>query len=314
MSKNILYTPSIDYKKNYYTEGTFEENSVEDSSSQISSDISTSDIIQNLINSIDNNLKWIPRTIKETYLSPYIAMKDEYNKLPSDIINPNSDPDPSIIDGTIKDDDNPDDDFPTDIFAKGPDIYIDIKDKLAERSNIASVQYATDFIDIYKDYLEKINISTQNYIYSTLSILNMTDQNHNLKSYYTADIKNPNLIHLSDYLIKSNIVFDQTIRLHKKLFDMDATILHIRGIKLSEKLIERYFAIENIDNNNNDLALNSNILLSESKKVADKKYKENFYSLYKYLNSSVILMDESIQIMLKQNKSALAINKYEVRE
>ena len=60
--------------------------------------------------------------------------------------------------------------------------------------------------------------------------------------------------------------------------------------------------------------MESNILLEESKRVANKKYKEKFLELYKYLNSNVILMDESLQTLLKENKSAMAINIYEVRE
>lgn len=307
MSKDILYKPSIENKKSYYTEGTFDDSS-NPIPSVVTENAPTAIIINNLLNTIDNNLKWIPQVIKETYLSPYIALQEEYSNVAYDITEPDIIPDPTITSSTV----DPDDDFPTDPFVKGTDIFIDITDPLRKKSKVIGDKYRTDFLDIYKDYLEKLNKATQSYMYTALSSLDMSDKNHNLESYSSIDIINKDLLHVTDFLTKSSISFDQTIRLHKKLFDMDATILHVRGIKLAEKLIERYYEIDKLDNDN-DLALTSNVLLLESKKVADKKYKENFYTLYKYLNSSVILMNESTQTLLKQNKSVLTINKYEER-
>jgi hypothetical protein len=310
MSKDLLYQPQIGYKKNYYTEGTFDDKS-SDNSTPIIKEIPETLVINNLLDKTDKNLKWIPESIKNVYLSPYVALKDEYTRLLNSDTTPTVDPTPTptIIPGNT----DPDDDFPSDPFAKGPDIYIDIKDPLKYRSDINPLRYKSDFLDIYQDYLEKVSAIAENYMYSLLASLNMSDKNHNIKSYASKDVKNKNLLHLSDYLAKSNISLDQSVRLHKKLFDMDATILHVRGIRLAEALIERYFDIDKL-NKENDLAVGSNVLLTESQRIADKKYKENFYALYKYLNSSVILMGESMNTLLKQNQSLLTINKYEERE
>lgn len=307
MSKDILYQPQIGYEKSYYTEGTFDDTT---STTAVTTESTPSTVaIDSLIDQIDKNLKWVPTSIKETYLSPYVALKEEY----VNVLN-NTTTTLEISESTVVESETSgDDDFPADAFDKGTDVYIDITDPQAKKADIAMDKYTQDFLDIYKDYLEKLNTSVQNYLYSTLAALNMTDENHNLDSYATTDINNEDLLHLSDYLAKSNISYEQTIRLHKKLFDMDSTILHVRGIKLAEKLIERYYSIERLDNEN-DLAVSSNVLLTESQRIADKKYKENFYALYKYLNSSVILMNESTQTLLKQNKSILTLNMYEERD
>lgn len=308
MSKDLLYQPQIGYKKSYYTEGEFDDASTQQIKQVPISERPIVPQIDNLIDTIDNNLKWVPVVIKETYLSPYIALKEEYKRV-STIEDPEDTTyEPTVIDSTL-----PDDDFPPDPFAKGTDVYINIKDPLGKKAKVATYKYKYDFLDVYKDYLEKVSTSIQNYLYSTLAALNLTDKNQDLESYATVDVNNKDLYHLSDYLTKSSISFDQTVRLHKKMFDMDSTILHVRGIRLSEKLIERYYDIEKLDNDN-DLAVSSNVILTESKRIADKKYKENFYALYKYLNSSVILMSESTQMLLKQNKSILTINMYEEKE
>lgn len=306
MNKNILYKPKIGYKKKYYTQGDF-QTSVQDVVYDNNENNIPLTVIKNLQKNIDNNLKWVPDFIKESYLSPYIVLKDEFKNL-KDSEKDNDKTEIEIIDP----DETDDNDFPDDIFSKGKDIYIDIKDPLAEKTKIMNNKYIMDFLDIYKNYLEKLDASIQNYIYSTLMALGMSDENQNLESIATVDILNENLYHISDYITKSNISLNQNVRLHKKIFEIDSTILHIRQIKLTKALIERYYKIEKL-NNDNDLAITSNILLSESKRVADKKYKENFYSLYKYLNSNVILINESINMLLKQNKSILILNKYEKR-
>jgi hypothetical protein len=308
MSKDLLYQPQIKYDKSYYTEGTFNNNTSNTETPSINNLPSTIGI-DVLIDQIDKNLKWIPDYIKNTYLSPYVALKEEYNRLNNIDTTVDTTQTSTVVNNTA---DN-DDDFPSDPFSKGSDIYIDIKDPLANKSVTSEDKYKTDFLDIYKDYLDKLNSMTQNYMYSLLAALNMTDKNQNLQSYASSDIKNKNLLHLSDYLTKSSISLDQNIRLHKKLFDMDSTILHIRGIKLSQALIARYYDITKMEKTN-DLAVTSNVLLTESQRIADKKYKENFYALYKYLNSSVILMNESVNSLLKQNTSIITLNKYEVRE
>lgn len=306
MKKDLLYQPQIGYEKKYYTKGDFKSSNQEVVYDNDDKNI-PSIVIEKLQNNIENNLKWIPDFIIDSYFSPFFVLKDEFNNL-KDFKKNEQESDVVIIDNN----NNNDDDFPDDMFSKGQDIYIDIKDPLAEKTKIINEKYIIDFLDIYKNYLKKLDASIQNHIYTTLIALGMSDKNQDLDSIATKDIINENLHHVSDYLTKSNISLNQNVRLHKKLFEIDATILHLRQIKIAKALIERYYKIEKLQNNN-DLALTSNILLLESKRIADKKYKENFYSLYKYLNSNVILLNESINMLSKQNKSLLILNKYEKR-
>lgn len=308
MSKDILYKPNLQYKKNYYTEGIFEETKKQE---EIKNHIITNkiDSINSLQNTIDNNLKLIPSMIIDSYISPYKVLKEEVKNIKPNYKLPERN-------NIINNSDDKDDDFPSDPFSKGEDIYIDIKDPYAEKSELIQEQYYIDFLDVYKDYLDKLNVSFQNYIYSSLSTIKIKasiNSEKDLEDYNTSAINNKDLYHLSDYIIKSNIALRQNLLLHQKLFDLDSAILHVRGIKIGEKTIERYYNIEKIEETN-ELAMESNILLEESKRVANKKYKEKFLELYKYLNSNVILMDESLQTLLKENKSAMAINIYEVRE
>lgn len=301
MKRDILYNPNIEYDKKYYTEGTFEKQKEENITQEI---INKKSSIKKIENDIDEYLVFIPEILKQTYLSPYIAMKKELEDLeiPEEEIE-------SEKEKTIIPENKTQDDIPG-FFDKGPDMYIDIEDPYRNKNKIQKNIYAVNFMDIYKDYVNKLNSYLQSYTYALIGTMNMTDKNNDMSSYSTKNIKNKNLYHIGDSLIRSNIVLSQKLRLHKKLFDMDETILHLRQIKVASAYIERYYS-ESKQGDNSDLASLSNAILDNSKKLADRKYNENYYALYKYLNSDVILFNESLKNLTQQMRSFSIIDKYD---
>ena len=301
MKRDILYNPNIKYDKKYYTEGTFEKQKVENITQEI---INKKSAIKKIENDIDKYLVFIPEILKQTYLSPYIIMKKELEDLeiPEEEI-------PEKIPDKNPKEEIPENNIPG-FFDKGPDMYIDIKDPYRNKNKIQKNIYAVNFMDIYKDYVNKLNSHLQSYTYALIGTMNMTDKNHDMSSYSTKNIKNKNLYHIGDSLIRSNIVLSQKLRLHKKLFDMDETILHLKQIKVASAYIERYYS-ESKQGDNSDLASLSNAILDNSKKLADRKYNENYYALYKYLNSDVILFNESLKNLTQQMRSFSIIDKYD---
>ena len=98
------------------------------------------------------------------------------------------------------------------------------------------------------------------------------------------------------------------MRLYEKLYGIDESIVKLKLLKSNKEQFIRYYNIEKMQENNN-YEQQSNDLLRNTKKLIEKKYKENLYSLYKYLNSSVILLNESLQ-NTSQQLQALNIIKY----
>lgn len=321
MAKDILYTPNLDYEKNYYTEGSnLNNNSNTDDSNQSGSiTITKDDEIKRLQSDIEDNIAFLPGVIRDTYLSPYYGMKEEYDRIISSL--PKKDPTdddsedkkPSIIlpDEIIVEEDN--NDLPPDPWDVGPTLVVPKPEKDTSKIDKQKLKYYIDYIDIYEDYLVELNKAITGYMIKTSQVLTKLELNKNVASYETKDLKNKNISHLSDYIIKSDIVLEQSIRLHKKLFPNSETVLHLRSLRVSNEQILRYMDIDKIEEKDN-IDITSNILLTESLKVAQKKYEENFYSLYKYLNSSVILLTESTKAMVKQTKCMVAINRYEEKE
>lgn len=308
MQKDILYKPNLGYKENYYTEGTFNKKKNQEENIE-NSNVSKIDKIHELENQIDALLPLIPDAIKEAYLTPYIALKDEFSNMDIPEPIPKDDNIPEIKPSTAQEDSEK---KVPGFFDKGPDIYINIEDPYKKKNKIQKNIYANNFMDIYKDYLTKLNTSTQSYTYSILSAMQMTDKNNNISNYVTSKINNTNLYHIGDSIIRGSIVLSQKVNLHKKLFDMDETIMNLRNIKIASAYIERYFG-EMKQNESSDLAVLSNSILDNSKKLANKKYQENFLALYKYLNSDVILYNESLKSLTQQARSLSIVDKFDER-
>ena len=306
MKRDILYTPDLDYEKKYYTEGVFDDRNRKKTAEENAA--SKAEIIKSIENSIDSYLIFIPDILKEAYLTPYIALKNELNNME---ISEVSKPDASIPKITDPVNNKNNDGIP-DIFDKGPDVYINIEDPFKHKDEIQKYIYQINFMDIYKDYVAKLNKSMQAYTYSLLGAMKLTDKNNSLDFYVTENIKNQDLYHIGDSIIRNNIVLSQRVSLHRKMFDMDETILHLRMIKVASAYIQRYYK-ESKQSDGSDLAKLSNAILDNSKKLADKKYNENFYALYKYLNSDVILFNESLKSLAQQARSMSIIDKYDER-
>lgn len=321
MAKDLLYRPNLGYDKNYYTEGR-EDNSTGDNNTDTGGTESKEDHIASILKEIDDKINFLSDDLKNVYLPPYYGMKDEYDRVVDEYNKPEEEPDPKpdpIPDDKDKDDniivdddDKIDGEYPP-LFDRDDDIYIEVDNPFADPVKILKDNYYVNFIDVYEDYLKKLNVSMTNYIMTTLQTIAKNEIEGQLVDYSSKSMKNKDLLHLSDYLTKSEIIIKQTMRLHKKLFQIDEIILHVRSIRISKEQMIRYNSIvekEQIDS----LDVDSNIILKESIRVSEKKYEENLYSLYKYLNSSVILLDESLKSITKQNKAMIIINNNEERD
>ena len=62
-----------------------------------------------------------------------------------------------------------------------------------------------------------------------------------------------------------------------------------------------------IANDNNFNEAISNKILGQSRIIYDKKYKQNFFNLYKYLNSSVILLNECFNMYLSEAQAKIIL-------
>ena len=321
MAEDMLYKPNLTYSKNYYTEGNLYDNSsnFDDSSSSITNKPADKiDRLEELRNEILNKLPMMPEDIVDAFLPPFYIINGIVQDLQNNKDNLPTLPDKEesevvVIPGSDDDSDNESNlgkvpDNPFDIEKE--DGFINIKIEEVPKDIELEVEYISDLTDIIKDYLEKYNAVYDTYINGALSFYSLSNHK-DIKNIETKDLtKNTNLSHISDFVTKSNISVKQKVRLANKMFDLDETIFHIRATKVANELRKRYYSNEKLEDKN-ILTKGANDLLKESRIISQKKYEENFYALYKYLNSSVIIFNECIGAVVKQKRALITLNNEE---
>ena len=318
MSKDLLYRPQLDYEKSYYTEGNlYDANINNDNNNNLTADDKNNkfDNVKDLIDDIKTKLPAIPKDVLEVFLPPFIVVTDVVNGFDKDDfeipeVNPEN-PDGSHeieppnydIDGGDKND------IPDDPFGREEDVYIDIPVDDSNKIDKLEFQYVNDLLDVFEDYLLNYNRTLDKYI--TNSITNLLYSHHDsVKRINTKILNDKNLSHLTDYLTKSQIMTKQQLLLYKKMFDLDETIFHIKACKVANEQRKRYRSNKKLEDTDT-LTKGANDLLKESIMVSEKKYEENFYTLYKYLNSSVILFNECMNTVIKQKRTLILLNNKE---
>lgn len=113
--------------------------------------------------------------------------------------------------------------------------------------------------------------------------------------------------HMSDFLIKQQILKDQKYAFFQKSHRPSKTIKHLKSCEAALIMTERYEKIGDFEIKDT-LDLERKKLLNYSKEEYEFKSTQNIYNLYKYLNSAVILLNENVSNLIKelQYKAILA--------
>ena len=306
---DILYKPDLDYDRRYDSEG-YIENVDDIEELEVEEESSSADIVDE-INTI---LTLLPDDMKDVVNRPLSIIETLYDELKGITDKPVI-KDEVIVSEDIETNDNKPD-MPDDFFRDDDDpfvITVNNKDKLA----IIEDTYKYDFACIINDYTNKLKDALTHYINSVLiSFKNIDTEMYSkvLDTYnLSTDNVSDNYKHLSDLIIRSQITRQMNMRLYNKLFSIDKTISHIRACKIGVEQKLRYYASEyQTESGFNDFI--SNRFLENSRKMYDEKYKQNFFNLYKYLNSSVILSNECFKLLINEAQAKIILIEKEGNE
>jgi cell wall-associated NlpC family hydrolase len=172
--------------------------------------------------------------------------------------------------------------------------------------------FSIDKTEIYKDFINKLRLVIEKYMRELLYIAEAGGFPSYKDLFYDYSVSSKdlpdNLKHVGDEIIRSQIERSQKSKFFQKIYNIDQTIYHLRSNKISHELRRRYYE-ENYGKSQSYLETNSNDILRGSRLQYDKKYQQNMYNFYKYLNSSVILVDEVLQTFVKESKGKALLNK-----
>jgi hypothetical protein len=190
--------------------------------------------------------------------------------------------------------------LPDDIFPDFDDAQITVTDGDTDSVRIEK-EFATDLTNIFVDYVNKLNSSLSGYYVKFISAVGEAGMYGKYKQLLKpistgARIQvSPGQQMLLDSVVKNEIVGDQKMRLQKKLYNTAGFVSAARSAILSKELRRRYYAMDYVVETS-FADMNRNKMLSDMRLSYDAKYEKSLYDLYKYLNSSVILLNETLAL------------------
>lgn len=301
-NKKIGYRPDLKYTDEYdsdikFNKNTDNTNGSQEDGSDIEDLIEDGDSIQNMIDKLPD---FIGDIIKDP-IDPIIDfVKDELSDKILERVPVELDWDYNIDkeypDIDIEDENKEPDDPDADIWS--PDDDIPIRKEVHTKEEIVEKEYIKNLYDLFQDYYSNLHNIISNF-WSTLlySIMNKNSSeietilNNILLS--SSEIKD-NKKHLLDLSVKSEINRDMKLKYFSNNFDAEGSMKHLKQFKAVYELRLRYAKIKNNDDPKSRADQMSNNILKSMSITYDKKYDKAYESLYRYLKSSNVILEDSL--------------------
>ena len=318
--KKLLYRPYLAPEKHYESDAEFNYDEVsipnlpideptleDDTPKKIREDLEE---IERLIKVLPEDLHFLGESIKKITRRTRVAWPDgKYYPPKTEEYTPKvkkHKDDISYV-GHVLQKDNPElIDMPN-LFPKAPAISI----RLETPKTLVQIirdSYNKDQIQLEKYYLQQLQVIMQKYFQQMLMTMadcglsNINQLTEDFDGNYVKVPMGQGLEHLRDGVVRSQIARNQKTRLFKKTHSVDNTLLHLRSWHAAEKQRERYYG-EKYRDSGTYIESHSNSLLRQARSDYDKAYTSSLYDIYKYLNSSVILTNDILEMAIKEGQA-----------
>jgi hypothetical protein len=208
---------------------------------------------------------------------------------------------PIIPDPIIKDDDPIIIDNDDDIFVPSTPFTITYTE--INPVEIDEKEYVKNIYDLYNYYTNELRDVIGKFLRELLAAFFGVETDAQLafieNKITLSDVEDidKNLKHIMDAAIRSENIGYNKVSFCENMFPLENTLYHNKSFKTCYELRLRYAQIEkqtDVDRYSSD----SNTILRGMKKVYDKKYDTAYINLYKYLNSSVRVLDDTLCTLL----------------
>lgn len=214
---------------------------------------------------------------------------------------------PEINDPVIKPDTNmqeqilPIDD---DIFA--PSSPFEIEYEKIDPVELVDLEYVRNIVDLYSYYTRKlkevVNRFVLNCLSSIISANNETGEN-NAEQFILGNLTlgdtevADDLRHLIDLGVRGEVNSSFKINFCLNNFSLESTLYHLKSFKAITELRRRYEE-EQMNADGTKDGSKSDRMLKGLRQTYDKKYETSYINLYKHLNSSIELLEDTFNTLL----------------
>ena len=168
---------------------------------------------------------------------------------------------------------------------------------------VIKMEYVKNIYDLYSYYTDKLQGVIGRFINGLFVAYMGTESDAQLaflnNKITMSDVEgiDKDLKHIIDACLRSEIIGSNKISFCENMFSLESSLYHCKNFKASYELRLRYAEIEKqkgFDKYSSD----SNTILRGMENIYDKKYDNAYINLYKYLNSSTQVLEDSFNTLI----------------
>ena len=193
-----------------------------------------------------------------------------------------------------------------DIFEPDPNIEIVYPEIKIE--DIIPLEFIKNIMDLYNYYTERLkDILSLYYLNLFQAVFATTSDEEALFlveniSELLAKVEDESLKHLMDSSLRSEVLGNLKLSFCETAFSVENTLYHLKNFHTVKELRLRYYTIKKDTTEDNDSTV-SNKTLEGLRMTYDRKYDDAYIGLYKYLNSSLVVLEDTLQTIIIVIKS-----------
>lgn len=318
IKQSLGYKPDIKYEETY-------DSDLGRTSNVADSDVTEEEVntpiedLGDLLNKLDTMINNLPGNIGDSINNVFDHVEDmwedelkdkEYSTIPDefewsyDIGEDQNQNNSSNEEDDENDEDDDELELEEDPFAP-PDIPR-VEEVTTPKKEIIEKEYIKHLTDVLNDYAIKLHNTLSNFWAGTLiaTYNKSTDDKNFILNNILLNSKDvlEQKSHLLDFGIRSQIYKSVKVDFHDNMFSREETLMHLKQFKIAYEMRKKYANIEAPLGSTKTNTMDANMLKAMTI-TYDKKYDAAFDNLYRYLNSSVIVMDDILKTFMQEIKA-----------
>lgn len=195
------------------------------------------------------------------------------------------------------------------------DLPIDIEFPEIDKMEIIKLEYVKNIMDLYEYYASQLKDTLSSYYLQFVSAMvgiksstEMAFLMMNISQDMALSTTDDESRSLMDASLRSEVIGNLKLDFLENTFRLESTLYHMKLFKASNELRQRYYSTDKNKDSTKDASTSAKV--TEAMRIMyDRKYEDAYINYYKYLNSSLKVLDDAFKDQATGFKTKSTINR-----